>query len=284
MAGTSGESMTPFHFRETLTFDGWELTEGTVRDWEVRDGMDSVAGFVGDNHTVANRGGEIWRPKVHGPGRFTVALWLLETDAAGVQAAWRTLLRAMAKPRKRIRVERTMANTEAVFCDAEVVGGIEPTHLGQQGYRASVTFNVPEGIWLSAASYSHTTPAGSSLPKTLTLTDLADSTAPHELLKYVITGPITNPKLTDVTGGSTGDSLTYAGTVPSGQSLTINASNWSTTGSTFSVNNGLLVPTGNRLMTVQAAGATGSPEVKLEGTGGGTGTKLYVEGRRVYLC
>lgn len=271
--------------RERWIFDGWELTLGNgVRDWESRDGTDSVTGLIGSNATVANRSAELWQPKTISAGKFTINLWLAGADRSEAVAAYRNLLRAFVRPHRLVRVQRYMPDGELVFCDAEVVGGIDPTHLGEQGYRAAVTFSVPSGIWLSDTSYTHTSPAGSALPKTLSLTSLEPSTATMELLKYTIKGPITNPKLSDATPGGYGDTLTYQGTVANGQSLVINASSWTTTGSTFAVNNALLIPTGRRYMAVAHAQPGDVPAVKLEGTGGGTATQLIVEGRRNYLC
>ena len=166
--------------RETIAFDGWELTEGTVRNWEIRDGFDDVAAMVGDNLTVANRSGEVWRPKTLGAGKFTVQLWLAGKTISQAQDAWRTLLRATVRPHRLVRVTRTMASGEVVYCDAEVTGGVSPTHLGQTGYRASITFTVPSGIWRSDVVYEHKTPVGAKLNQGLYLDNLAPSTAPLE--------------------------------------------------------------------------------------------------------
>lgn len=271
--------------KERWTFDGWELTYGNgIRDWESYDGTDGIAPFVGDNATTANRSAELWRPKTIGPGKFTIALWVAGDNRLEAMANWNNIVRAFVRPFRQVRVVRWLPDGNSIFCDAEVSGGIEPTHIGQQGYRASVTFTVPSGVWLSSTSYTHSSTTGSTLPKTVTLDDLTTSTAPLELLKYRIKGPITNPKLSDGTPGGYGDTLTYMGTVASGQELVINASNWTTTGSTFAVNNGLLVPTGRRLMAIATAQPGDTPTVTLSGTGGGTLTQLIVEGRANYLA
>jgi len=271
--------------RERITFDGWELTIGQgVRDWEVRDGMDEVSGFLGDNHQIGGRGAEVWRPKRIGAGRFEVGLWLGGSSVSDAQARYRDLVRAVARPWALIRVQRTMADGTVIFCDAELVGGIKPNHIGQLGYRASLTFNVPSGVWLSYDSFMAVTPAGATLPKTLSMPEHKIATAPMQMLMYTITGPITNPKLSDATSGGTGDTFMYKGTVTSGNQLVIRANDWSVTGVGFAPNLGLLFPTGDRLMTVAPPRPGGVPAVKLEGTGGGALTKLQVDGRAAFLC
>ena len=270
---------------EQIFFDGWELTEGTVRNWEVRDGMDGVAAMVGDNLTVANRSGEVWRPKTMGPGRFQLSVWLYGNTRQQANDAWRTLLRAVYRTHRLITVKRRMPGGESVVCAAELVGSIEPTHLGMQGYRATLTFNVPSGYWCSETFYAHETAAGATLPKALYLNDLAPSTGPLEHLSYTIWGPITNPTLTDNTDGGTGDTINYKGTIPNGGWIRYNATNWSIDkgfSAGYSLSN--VNPTGRRLMTITAARPNDVPSVLLTGTGGGAATKLRVYGQRIYLC
>ena len=162
---------------------------------------------------------------------------------------------------------------------------MEPTHLGRLGYRATITFNVPDGRWYSESYYAHETPAGAGLPKVLYLTDLAPSTAPLEHLTYTITGPITNPKLIDNTDGGIADTITYKGTIPAGGWIRYNAHNWLVERgfeAGYSLSN--VNPTGRKLMSVTAARPNDVPSVRLEGTGGASTTKLRVYGARAYLC
>lgn len=271
--------------REKITFDGWELTLGQgVRDWESRDGMDEVASFVGDNHVIGNRGAEVWRPKKLGAGRFEVALWLGGASVAQAQAVYRDLQRAVARPHALVRVQRTLADGSVIYCDAELVGGMRPTHLGQLGYRAGLTFSVPSGVWSGYELVTVATAANATLPKTLALPGLAASTAPMQALKFSISGPITNARLTDATPGGVADAFSYMGPVGAGQTLVVNAADWSVSGIGFAPNLGLVWTTGDRLMTVAAPRPGGAPAVTMTGTAGGTGTKLEVEGRATFLC
>jgi len=268
--------------RERIKFDGWELTEGTVRDWEVRDGMDGVPGMIGDNLTVANRSGEVWRPKVMGSGKFTVQLWLAGKTISAAQDAWRTLLRATVRPHRLVRVQRTMASGEVIYCNAEVTGGVEPTHLALNVYRASITFNVPEGVWYSEKVYGHETPAGHT-GVTLYLPGLAPSTAPLENLTYTFWGRVTNPHILDNTDGGYLDKLTYSNTIASGKYLQFDAATWGIGGNTPAANNDI-TPTGRRLMTIGAERPGDTPSVRFEGSSPDSKTKLRISGRRVYLC
>jgi len=270
--------------RERIWFDGWELTEGTVRHWETRDGTDEVAAMLGDNLNVANRSGEVWRPKLVGPGKFTVNLWLKGKTRSEAQNAWRTLLRACFRPHRLVQVQRTMASGELVYANVEVVGTVSPTHLGQTGYRASITFNVPIGVWLSVATYRMDSPKSAKMPQTLYLTDWEPSTAPLELLQFTIYGRITNPKLIDNTDGGYGDTLTYMGTIPSGAWIRFNAANWGIDASGTTYSHALTNPTGRNFLSVSAARPGDKPSVQLQGTNTDSKTHIGVAGRRAYLC
>jgi hypothetical protein len=269
---------------EQIWFDGWELTEGTVRNWEVRDGIDGVAGMLGDNLTVANRSGEVWRPKLLGPGSFTIQLWLKGNTKREAQDAWRTLLRAVYRPHRLVQVKRRTAGGELVYANAEVSGRIEPTHLGQLAYRASITFNVPSGIWQSVTDYRMDTPASSAMPKTLYLDDFALSTAPLENLQFTIYGRITNPRLIDNTDGGIGDQLLYTGTIPSGAWIRFNAATWGIDASGTTYSHAATNPTGRRFMTIGAARPGDRPSIQLTGTNTDSKTRLGVYGKRAYLC
>lgn len=271
--------------RERFLLDGWELTEGTVRDWAYRGGTDSATAPVGANASVANRAGEIWRPKAAGAGQFSLDVWVTGADRSEVEDNWRLLLRAARRRHRLIPVTRYMASGEVVTCDAELVGTIDPTHIGQRGMRASLSFSVPSGLWVSQASFVASTTPGAALPQTLALPGLEPSTEAMVDLTYVINGPITNPVIVDRTDGYDGDSFKYNGTVSASQSLTVNAGTWLVTGGGgLTVDHAKVMPSGNRLMTVVAARPDETPTVQLRGTGGGGGTKLTVTGRRSYAC
>lgn len=271
--------------RERWLADGWEITEGTVRDWAYRGGTDSVTAMVGANATVPNRDGELWRPKVAGPGSFNLDVWLAGSTRTEVEANWRLLLRAVRRRHRLVTFTRYMASGEVVLADAELIGTIEPTHIAQRGMRASMAFAVPAGVWRSQTTYTNQTTAGASLPQTLSLTSFEPSSEAMVELTYTIAGAITTPVIADTTDGVDGDTFKYDATVGSGQSLIVNAATWAVTSSGgLTVNQAKIMPTGNRLMTVVAARPGATPTVQLRGTSGNGNTRLTVTGRRIYAC
>ena len=123
------EELTPADLsqRERWLFDGWELTTGDgtgIRAWESFDGVDGVSAFTGSNVTTANRSAELWRPKSLGPGKFTIALWVMGKGRLEAMAAWNNVIRAFVRPFRQVRVNRWLPDGNMIWCDAEVVGGM----------------------------------------------------------------------------------------------------------------------------------------------------------------
>ncbi|MGW3181648.1 hypothetical protein ACWDD9_20470 [Kitasatospora sp. NPDC001119] len=272
--------------RERWLVDGYDLTDGLVRDVEYRAGLTGTPAVIGANATVPNKTGELWRPKHHGPGKFTLALWLAPTTGGwqDVEAAWEDLLRVVARPHRLLTFERHTAAGQIRRCEGEVLSALTPAPLGQSGMRISLEVNVPAGYWASADTSTHATGPGAPVPQDLVLTEFADATAPMEQLAYLLTGPITAPTVTDTTDATGGDSFTYTGQIGAGQSLTVDAATWQLTGT------GGLVPDPGRLTNTGPAflrlapGRPGKPpSVRLNGTNTGPTTRLAVTGHRAYL-
>lgn len=272
--------------RERWFADGWEITEGTVRDWAYRAGSDSTTAMVGVNAVVPNRDGELWRPKQTGPASFNLDVWLAGTNRTDVELAWRTLLRAVRRPHRLVRFTRYMASGEHVYCYAELIGTIEPTYIAQKGMRASMAFSVPAGRWYSEDSYTMQTVAGAALTQTLVLTSFEPSTAPMDTLTFQVKGPITSPIVVDRTDtGFDDDTCKYDAPLTVGQTLTLDSGSWDVTGAGgLAINQSKILPTGGRLLTVNAARPGEVPTVQLRGSGGSTTTQLIVTGRRAYAC
>lgn len=264
--------------------DDFELTQGVVRDIETRSGMHQTPAPVGTNPLVPNRSGEVWVRKVHGAGTLTLSMWLGD-GTIDVLEFWADVLRACTHVHRQLVIRRQMPSSgEMRECNAELSSSIQPTHLGEGGMRAQLEFKIPSGQWQSVAAYSHLTPAGAALPKTLVLNEFEHSTAPNLALVCHIPGPIINPRVTDITDGVAGDSFIYSGTVPGGAVLTVSCRDWEVTATGMTPNPGAITPTGPRFLTIPAARPGVTPRVQLTGTGGGGTTQLEVLGHRTYLC
>ncbi|MFJ8043788.1 hypothetical protein ACIRBX_25130 [Kitasatospora sp. NPDC096147] len=272
--------------RERWLVDGYELTEGLVRDVEYRAGLIATPPVIGANATVPNRVGELWRPKHHGPGKFTLALWLAPRTGGWqqVEAAWEDLLRVLARPHRLLTFERHTAAGQIRRCQGEVLSSLAPTPLGQSGMRLGVEVTIPSGYWEGTATVTNSSPAGTALPHALALAAFADATAPMENLAYRIDGPITAPTVTDTTDGPGGDSFTYTGQITAGQSLTVDSATWQLSGTGgLQPDPARLSLTGPAVLRLAPGRPSSPPSVRLSGTNGGPGTALTVTGRPAYL-
>ena len=278
--------------RETWTVDGYTLTQGTYRDVEYRAGLYGTPEPVGANATVANRTGEVWRPKRHGPGAFTLNLWLgATTTRAGVEAAYDELLRVLTPVHRLCRFTRTLASGEVRRCDGELVAALGPEPIGQRGMRISAEIRVPDGYWEAVTAITATSTVGVGLTRDLALTGFAGATAPMERLTYRITGPGSGPIVSvreADADGTVGDieAFFYAATLTAGQVLVVNADTWALSGEGGLVPDpGLLSYTGGRYLSVPPARYGAVPTVRLAlSSGSGATTSLAVTGRPTFLA
>lgn len=266
--------------RERWTFDSWELTNGSVRDLETREGLYGTPSPVGANATVAGRHGEVWRPKTYGPGTFTLNCWIGSlTDRVGFETLYDDLLRAVAHTERLVRVQRTLASGEVRECDAELVGTLAPQAIGNYAARFSASFNVPAAFWRTVTSYTDTK-AGVTSGGSVPLTKLTGSTAPMADLAYKFTGPMTNPLLTVP---DTGETLGYVGTVPAGATLTLDSGTWSATATGMSVNLAAITHSDNVFLAVPVAKPGTTAALTFTGTALTAASQVDVTGRRSHL-
>jgi hypothetical protein len=273
--------------REFWTADGWTITEGLVRDVEYRAGLYKTPGAVGEDADVSNRTGNLWRPKVHGPGSFVLNIWLGSNDRATVEAYYDEVQRALVHPWRQTLFERGLANGTVRRCLGDVVAALEPQPSGQSLMRMSIEVNVPAAYWDGTVDRN----AGIAMPGAaangsvdLALTPFAASTAPMEKLTYKVTGPIDNPTVTDRTDFANGEWLWYAGSIPAGQSLVVNSDTWQVTGlGGFVPNVAALNFSDRRFLWVPSARPGAVPTVRLTGSNVTAATRLDVSGREAFL-
>lgn len=234
--------------RESLTINGYDLMDGTYRDVEVF--TTRTPAPIGENPTVTGRTGSIPRRKRHGQGGFRVNLWVGHPDEtrSEIQTRWDNIVRVVNQPHDTSTVVWTLSDGSTRTCEAELTGEIEPTPIGQRGYRAQLQFNIPAAYWFGAdGSVGPTT-------GTVNLTWQSVSTAPLEHLVFAFSsgGPVT------VTAPSTGDTFTYDGAATG---VTVDSGAYTVTGGDPS----LLTYSGERFLTV-APGLPGStPQVTVSG-------------------
>lgn len=271
--------------RERWFADAWEFTEGDIRDVEYRSGQLGTPAMRGNNAEVANRTGEVWRPKVHGPGSFTLEVWL-GTYQRQAQALWDELLRAVVQPHRLVTYRRITAAGEARTCQGEVTGKLQPTAIGQNGYRASIEVAVPAGYWRGEQLVTATSPlAGAATSREFDLPGLASSTAPLDDLTVELAGRLVNPRLIDITPSGRGDELLYAKEIPAGKGLSLDCGDWTVTPvGGWDLDSEALNYTGDRFLQLAATPPGGVHRLRLQASTIGDGAAATVSGYRSYLC
>jgi hypothetical protein len=281
--------------RERWFADGYEFTDGDVRDVEYRTGLLGTPEMRGDNGVIPNRTGELWRPKHDGPGSFTLAIWLAGGSQAEAAAAWDTVLRAVRQRRRLVTWQRITPDGETRQCQGEIVGSMQPTALGQIGYRAGLEVRVPAAYWFGTTLFTYSTPTGTGVTqRDLDLPGFAGCTAPLEGLTYKLDGQLVRPKLTDITTFGAGDNVLYDATIADGTSATLDSSTWGITGGGGHVADGqkltypaVAVPgaSQDRFLALEPLHPSATTHrVRLSADTIGTNGKLTVSGYRAYLC
>lgn len=270
--------------RERWLIDGWELTEGSYRDVESRDGLYATPAFVGANVSVANRRGTVWRPKTLGEGRFTLNGWIGGTDRTAFEAAWQTLLRAMVHPERLVKYERYLASGEVREAYGEVTGVLAPQSLGQQAARFAIEVNVPDGVWRGQTQVIDSSSGTLTIGSTIPLTNLGVSTAPHDEAKIELTGPMSSPSIG--VQGSLTEYVRYNALIPAGVVLTIDCASWDLTATGgFTPDVGAIVQGGaGSFLTIPPPGPTGAvPVLTFTGTGTTAASKVRALGKVMHL-
>lgn len=271
--------------RERWFADGWEFTEGNIRDVEYRSGQLGTPAKRGSNAVVNNRAGEVWRPKKDGPGTFTLEVWL-GTYQRQAQQLWDELLRAVTPGHRLVTWRRVTADGENRTCLGEVTGSLQPTAIAQAGYRASIEVTVPGSYWRGDQLLSVSSPTtGPATSRELDLSVFSRSTAPLTELRLRLAGDLLNPRLADTTIFGTGDSVLYAGAIPNKQALILNCGDWTATteGGLVYVGQALNY-SGDRFLQLAPTPPGVKHALRLTAERIGAGAGVTVSGYPSYLC
>jgi len=275
--------------RELWYADGYLLTNTNIRDISYESSIFDTPAKRGDNSTIAQSHGELWRPKVYEAGNFTLNMWTFDRTSQAVAVdLYRDLMRVVHRNLELVTFERKWDNdTRWYRCKGEVLQTVSPSYNSNRGYRFGIEVHVPGAFWESPSLVTHSTLTSAALPQSLDLVNHADSNAPMDHFRFAVTGPVTNPRVELYKSGvATGQYWQYNGTVATGQTLTVDSATWAVTGAGgLTVNEALLDYTGARYLTVQPRHHTETaPQVRLSGASGGSGTKLTVTGRSKILA
>jgi len=277
--------------RERWFADSYEFTEGDIRDVEYRAGQLGTPAMRGSNATVAQRTGELWRPKVHEAGDFTLSIWF-GTYQRQAQLMWDDIVRAVIAPHRLVTWRRITANGETRTCQGEVTAALQPTAIAQNGYRADLEVHVPSGYWQGEQllTYASGDTGPDDRTRVLTLPGLATSTAALEALTIRLAGgkdaALVNPVLTDTTDRGRADVLRYNQLIGAKQSLTLDNDTWAlAAGGGLALNSAAVQYTGDRYLALAAAPPGVTQQLTLTSSSPiPAGAGVTVSGYRSFLC
>jgi hypothetical protein len=190
-----------------------------------------------------------------------------------------------------VRFQLDAAGTKIRQALCEKTAAITPEMHVAYPYTAKFTveLNIPSGFMQDVADSNYDSNVGLLANTDITLpAPFPQATAPMRNLYSVLDGPATNPKLIDVRNGH---SIQYNGAVASGSQWVVNTATWSSKvgiGIAFTDNG-----TDVYQQTVYKGGHSPSmfgitadplgPQVRIEGSGFGAGTRLRLRTKLQYL-
>lgn len=271
---------------EVWTIDGTDISN-LVRDIKSFDGLDDTPELIGDDTVLPQMHGYIPGEKFYGGAEKSVSMVVIGADPnTGIIPAsldtsrnffdsnLDTLVRLLYRPRRLIDVRRQM-NTLTKQAMCEVVSPIQPTELGLTSAELNFVLKIPSGFWqdvnvVNSAQYA----PGSNI----SIVEFAAATAPMDDLVWTITGPATNPRVTDVESGCW---FQYTGTVGAGTTLILDS--------------GAMTAAGTSSPNIQNMSHDGCAKwlelnssiagclINFTATGTTAATKVQVSGRRKWL-
>ncbi len=137
--------------RQRWFIDGYEITEGVVRDVETFEGQFTSPTILTTDLNIPGRDGEVPGPGRLSPGGFTLQVWVAGSTRAEIERNWEFLLQIAMKRHKLTRWTRHRPDGTVRECHGRVVGRISPTPIGQYGMRAQIEVTIPSGTWQDPA-------------------------------------------------------------------------------------------------------------------------------------
>lgn len=143
-------------------------------------------------------------------GSLILKMWIVQADVDGnVPANKRQqfetnldfLLNLFADARGRvIDIRQTMGDGTVRRTDGVVKETMTPDMFGENSARMSVAFMLPNTWWedLASADFSFT---NALVPSATNVTTMTGATAPIDDGRFLVTGPVTNPRVIDVHSG-----------------------------------------------------------------------------------
>lgn len=213
----------------TIIVDGIRL-DNYAHAITTRNGWDNTPGLVGENARIPGRDGEIWRSKDYGTGRMVLELFIGGTDAFGAVPAGSTedrtlranidkLLSVFGRRGVLLTVDKEMEDGSVRRNFGEVGVVLSPEYFDANAVALlTVELIFPDPLWRAT---SNTTATGTGA-----LTAFTGITAPISDAVITVTGPATNPRLTDTVSGAW---IQYTGTLAAGATWIVNCATFVST-------------------------------------------------------
>lgn len=259
-------------------------------NFTTRSGMHTTAGLRGANPVTPGKDGSTYRPgKKRDENELNWKMWASPVTDLGVIPSSPTV----AYTNWRANMDKLLAlfdsSTSLLWivqngreCYADVLDAIDPEVAYGNVGAFEVSLRVPDAFWRDTADRTYTSVTGTGAIKLHTMSEFAGATAPMADLTYTVSGPVTNPRVTDEL---TGHYVEYIGTIASGSSWVVNAEAYTSMSGASNLtantnSSGVYAP--SLLTLTHRVDPTAAIQVRLGGTAAGTNTRLQVVGRRKY--
>jgi hypothetical protein len=274
---------------ETLVVDGVALNTMAF-NIKTYEGRVNVPARKGDLiEAVADHGSIAVTDRPFQTGRQILGMWILGCDEDGnVPTTYRVefeknrqkLIRLFARG-KLMTLQQTRPDGTVLQCQGIVTDAIDiSTMAGATRAEFNVGIDIPRVFWEDTATSAADSGASITLPKTLTLTGLVNASAPTSDIVTTVTGPITNPVITQPDNGWTA-SLNVA--VPSGQTWVVDANLFTTKLNAVNNLQNFTHTGGARFMEIPSKTDGTAPTLVLSGSGASAATRFQATVRRKML-
>lgn len=292
---------------ETWVYDGWNLSDyvsgakiSDIRTWQ---GLDHVSGVNVSGNTTGTSGtngmfqlaqthGEFWYPQFYTAATRLMTMHVSSNNPSTGAAPTTVdqarqnfdtnfdfLTRLFARRRNLSSLVKTMSNGTQRLGLITVASVIEPTLVPITDALITVELTFPDPFWRDATDYTIASAIAPGFNGPVS--NMQSATAPMNDLQFVITGPITNPRVTD---NESGHWVQYTGTVAAGNTLTLTNTNMGVSGTGFTPTLANVVHAGDtNWLTLYPTYSLGGVSIQFTGTSTTGATALAINGHLKYM-
>lgn len=293
---------------ETWVLDGYNLSNyvsgaviSEIRTWQ---GIDHIPGVnVSGNSTGVTSGtngmfqlaqahGEFWYPQYYTAATRLFTMHVSSNDSSTGNAPttvddarkffdknFDTISLLFSRRRNLSSLVRNMSNGTSRLGLVTVASVIEPQLIPITDAMITVELTFPDPFWRDAADT--TLQSGIAPGFNGALTNMAAGTAPINDAVFTITGPVTNPRVTDNESGSW---FQYNGTVPATDTLVVTNSTMGVSGTGFAPSLANMQHSGDgNWLTLYPAYVRSGYSISFSGTSTTGATSLAISGHLKYM-